>query len=253
MRRLQCCLLASSLLFGGVGLFVRGADAQVSQVTPIPLPPPEIPLAVPDGTQITSDPHAGELLFYLVELSRKFGGGILQTLSALSGPKSFPVFNGPQEIAARRGGPGLWEMANAALSGAMSLPDGVQAALNEFRQRYHLGDVFALKDDKLDENKIIAQLGAQGAIAASTAEDSYKRANMSMDHLNGYITALQDSPDLKTSIDINTRVMIEVAQQINEQLRAQAALASVAGTYFMALSSDAASKDGFDLTDFNRD
>jgi uncharacterized protein YdbL (DUF1318 family) len=98
-----------------------------------------------------------------------------------------------------------------------------------------------------------ARASAQGAIAASTAEDSYKRANASMARLDGYIAALQNSADLKTSMDINTRVTIELVQQLNETLRTQAAIASMAGTYFMIMGGEAGEGDSLSgLVNFNR-
>ncbi|MPR10160.1 type IV secretion system protein [Microvirga tunisiensis] len=174
-------------------------------------------------------------------------------IAAVSGRKPFPVNNGEADVAARKGGSGLWEMANAALSCETVGPGGIQETLTEFCKRYGLSNAFKLRNDKLVSNVNIAQASAQGAITASIAEESYKRANASMGRINGYIAALETSSDLKTSVDINTRVMTEVAQQLNETLRTQAAIASAAGSYLMVFGADAAQQDGVgDPTDFIR-
>ncbi|MCP3477818.1 hypothetical protein NLM33_47870 (plasmid) [Bradyrhizobium sp. CCGUVB1N3] len=162
-------------------------------------------------------------------------------VAAISGPKPFPVNNEAADIAARKGGSTPAEMASAVLTGALAGPDETRESISRFRERYRLDDAFALHHDKRSSK--IAYLSAQAAVTAYTAEDSYKRANASMGRINGYITALENSMDLKTSVDINTRVMIEVAQQLNETLRTQAAIASVAGSYFMVLGSDSAEPD----------
>ncbi|TIL22206.1 MAG: hypothetical protein E5Y88_29075 [Mesorhizobium sp.] len=264
-------VVVSGLLLAATGPLVY---ARETQITPLPLPPIGALPPAPDGAQATFDENALEVLTSMTEMSRLIGGGIAQLFAsaltaenlmtrindaaqaqraAVSGPKPFPVNNSGAEVAAREGGPGLSEMANAALGGETVGPQGVQAALTGFRNRYHLDDAFAHGNDKLHANAIIAHVSAQGAVTASTAEDSYKRANASMGRINGYITALESSNDLKTSVDINTRVMIEIAQQLNETLRTQAAIASLAGSYFMALGAESAEPESIrGLEDFNR-
>uniref|UniRef100_A0A973X0J7 Uncharacterized protein n=2 Tax=Bradyrhizobium quebecense TaxID=2748629 RepID=A0A973X0J7_9BRAD len=164
-----------------------------------------------------------------------------KAVAAISGPKPFPVNNEAADIAARKGGSAPAEMASAALTGALVGPGDIRESIFGFRERYRLDDAFALRHDK--KLGKIAYLSAQAAVTAYTAEDSYKRANASMGRINGYITALENSAELKTSVDINTRVMIEVAQQLNETLRTQSAIASMAGSYFMVLGSDSAEPD----------
>ncbi|WP_027145987.1 type IV secretion system protein [Mesorhizobium sp. WSM3626] len=259
----------------GAGLLLHEAYAQETAIAPVPLPPIATLPAAPDGAQASYDQNAVELLTYMVELSRLMGGGTTQLLTsahvaeklligiqdaaqmqlaAISGPKPFPQSNSEADVAARKAGQGPWEMANAALNGETVGSDGIQAALIKIRKLYRLDDAFALRNDKLLSNVMVAHSAAQGAVAASAAEDSYRRANDSMGRINDYVTALSTSSDLKTSVDINTRVMIEVAQQLNETLRTQAAIASVAGTYLMSVGAEAAEPDTVKnlFGDFNR-
>ncbi|PAP97974.1 MAG: hypothetical protein EOR30_31720 [Mesorhizobium sp.] len=274
MRAAFPTVIVSGILLAAAGSLVREARAQESQITPAPLPSIGVVPAAPDGAQVTFDKNAVELLTYLVEMCRLLGGGMSQLvasaqtaehllienrevgkalLSSISGPKRFPVNNGKADVAAREGGPSLREMVDDALNGRGVGPGGIQAALTEFRARYRLDQAFALHNDQHLSKVIIANGSARGAVAASTAEESYKRANASMGRITGYITALENSNDLKSSVDINTRVMIEIAQQINETLRTQAAIASLAGSYFMALGAESAEPAAIrDLLDFNR-
>ncbi|APO77140.1 type IV secretion system VirB5 domain-containing protein (plasmid) [Rhizobium etli 8C-3] len=221
----------------------------------------------PDEATESYDKGAITQLMKIVELTKVLGGGITQLVETVMkqtvaldsirdahiGRRDIPLHNTEEDVLAREGGTGLLEMATSALDGAVDAPEGVKAALTEFRTNYKLDDVFELKDDKAVSLGFAARASAHGAIAASTAEESYKRANESMTRISGYLETLENSNDLKTSVDLNTRVMIEMTQQLNESLRTQAAIASVAGTYYMILGAEVGGKDGWsNLVNFNR-
>lgn len=225
---------------------------------------------IPNGAsdaQITHDEVSIEQLLKLVDLTRTVGGSlselyekVVNQTTALEkirdaqlGKKDVPLHDSEEEVQAREGGEGLREMAQGALDGNLVAPEGYKKALDNFRLDFDLDKAFALKDDKSKSLAFAAQATAKGAIASATAEESYKRANFSMARLDNYILALQDSNDLKTSVDLNTRVMIEMAQQINESLRTDAAITSIAGAYFMVLGGEAGQEGILDgLKNFNR-
>jgi hypothetical protein len=264
-RFLRTALLCSAYLIP-VGFPLAGAVAQ-DVVTPAPDPVIGAAPAGPSGAQDSHDEVAIQQLMKIVELSKLIGGGVSQLFGATQtqtqalgairdaqiGTKTFPVHNDPDEVTGRQGGAGLKEMATGALNGAAVGPQALIDALTAFRTDYRLDKAFALQNDPSFSKAMTARAAAQGAIAASTAEDSYKRADVSMTRLENYIGALQNSADLKTSMDINARVSIELAQQLNESLRTQAAIASMAGTYFMIIGAESG-KDDFlsGLTKFNR-
>lgn len=258
-RLLRMALLCGVFLSTPVSYSLVGAQAQ-SAITPLPAPVVGTAPAAPSDAQGTYDGVAIQQLMKVVELSRSIGGGISQLFGAtqtqtqaLVGTKTFPVNNDVGDQTGRQSGVGLLEMANAALSGAAIGPQVLIDALTVFRADYGLDQAFALQNDTSTNKVMAAHAAAQGAIAASTGEDSYKRANASMARLDGYITALQGSPDLKTSMDINTRVTIELVQQLNETLRTQAAIASMVGTYFMIMGRASAGAYGLSgLQNFNR-
>jgi hypothetical protein len=260
MNRHFRTVLLGSVIVLPISLTASGAAAQVT-VTEAPDPVVGAVPAGPSGAHESHDQVATGQLMKIEELSRQISGGVTQIFTsaqtqeqslgdidkaigqiqgAAIGTKTFPVLNGPTETAARQGGTGLTDMAGAALAGSPTGPADVLAALQVFTTQFGLDKAFALIKDPAVSKQLAASAAAMGAVAAATGEASYNRANLSMARLDGYITALQASADLKTSVDINTRVMIEVAQQLNESLRTQAALTSTAATYFMILGRESA-------------
>lgn len=255
MKTLTRTLMTSILLVSlPIGPLFVSAKAQTVTVTPVPLPSIG---AVPNATdteQETHDATAIEQLMYGVELSRLIGGGISQIfsstqsmtsllgvirdtanaqLTAITGTKNIPLGNGPDEVSARDGGTTVREMVVEGLGGNLSGPVDIASAFAQFVTTYELPQAFGYRDSDTLAERIIGYMAANGAVASSISEHSYLSANASMGRIDGYITALGTSADLKTSLDINTRVNIEVAQQLNEMLRNQAALTNLAGFYFM--------------------
>lgn len=235
----------------------------------IPAPDPDVGAAPPgpDKAQETHDEVSIQQLTKMVYLSRLIAGGISQMFGsaetqrklldeirgAQTGRKNIPNMNDPDNVEARSGGQGLKEMADSAINGTPEGPTELVKALNQFRTTFDLDKAFKLKDDELLNKRLLAQLAAKGIVASSSAEAAYKRANASNARLGEFITSLEASPDLKTSIDLNTRVMIELTQQSNESLRIQSAITSIVGSYFMVLASEASASSWVEnLKDFNR-
>ena len=52
-----------------------------------------------------------------------------------------------------------------------------------------------------------------------------------MFRMPGYHTELNETDDLKDSVDLNTRVLLELLQTSNEQLRLQSAQTIVTGSF----------------------
>lgn len=264
MTRLSSLALLVIVFSGTVPV---GPLSAVAQEVITPAPDPNVG-EVPDGgdAQATHDTVAIRQLMKVVDLSRLISGGIVQLFNFSQGQKlvldrMYDAQTGKTVIPEladqgdenREGGEGLIELVASALSGALNGPASMVEAFNDLKTTFKLEDPFGLQNDELFSKKMVAQLAAKGAVASSVSENSYKRANASMDRLGDYVTALEASMDLKTSIDINTRAMIELTQQTNESLRTQAAISSMIGTYLMVLSSEASAKDWTDnLKDFNR-
>lgn len=269
-KPMKSLLAAALLVLAPVGPLTAGARAQSATVTPAPLPGiGTVPIAE-DSEQEAHDADVIEQLLYVVELSRMVAGGISQVfsstqsmtsllgvirdtanaqLTAITGTKIIPMANGPDEVSARDGGTTIRQMVIEGLGGSLGGPTDAADAYTEFSSAYKLDKAFDYQDSDLMAENIIAHMAANGAVASSISEHTYKRANESMGRIDGYITALGASADLKTSLDINTRVNIEVVQQLNEMLRNQAALTTLAGFYFMGTAGvHADMEDNLDFT-----
>lgn len=250
MAMKACGLMGATFVFVSIA---AGAQAQTTVVSPLLDPVISKLPAVPSGAQKSYDPLSVEQLMKMVELTRTVGGSINQLFQTVInqtasldkirdgqlGAREIPLHNSPDEVAARDGGPGLKEMADSALSGSIDAPPAVAAAFGQLRSGYALDTIFALKEDKDQATRFIAGASAVGGVSYATAEQSFKRANAGMERLDDYITAIKDSTDLKTSVDLNTRVMVELTQQFNESLRVQASMAAMMGTYFMMMGGEA--------------
>ncbi len=249
-------LLATSALLALAPAIVPASVAHAQTVTVTPLPAPTnggAPAAGSDEDK-THDADAIEQLLNLVELSRYIGGGISQIfgsfqsmtsllgairdtanaqLTAVTGTKTVPLANGPDDIAARDAGPGVRQMATEGLGGAVASPPDISTVFSNLVTTYELDKVFKYNDETRLNEVTMAHMASYGAVAVAIGDRAYKRANTSMGRIDGYITALGASADLKTSLDINTRANIELAQQLNELVRTQATLTTIAGMYYV--------------------
>lgn len=248
-------------------LLTTGMASAQQSITPSPDPLVGTAPAGSDNAQETHDSVSIQQLMKIVDLARLIAGGISQLFTsaqgqrdllndirdAQKGPRAIPSIDSSETEEARDGGEGLNEMAESTLNGATNVPADMVEAINKFRTTFDLDKAFELKDDELLGKKLLAQLAAKGIVGSASAESSYKRANASNKRLGQFITALEASQDLKTSIDINTRVMIELTQQSNESLRVQSAITSMIGSYFMVLAGEASEPSWVEgLKDFNR-
>ncbi len=83
-----------------------------------------------------------------------------------------------------------------------------------------------------------AGLATSSLLSSGIAERAYYRAGLSMVRIQAYLTDLQTSASLKHSIDLNTRVMIELTQTNNEILRTISAYSIMQGAVVMTGNTD---------------
>lgn len=109
-----------------------------------------------------------------------------------------------------------------------NLPPLLEDAFKDQVALYVLWDSLQPKKTSISDvnqnEKRRANMLAQVTAAGSVSEYAFVAANNGMNRLEPYVDAIQTSPSLKASIDLNTRVLVEIAQQNNEILRAIAAL-----------------------------
>ncbi|MEI2387443.1 type IV secretion system protein [Breoghania sp. JC706] len=267
---LKPVLIAGALSLSAGAFTLQASHAQDTTIAPIDLPDIGTVPDAPDGATVSHDSYTIEKLMVLVEVTRLVAGGIEQIfastksmtsllgairdtanaqLDAITGDKPITLFNGEAAAGARKGGESPREMADEGLGGSVTGSDDIVTAYARYSEAYGLEKAFEYQGSDTLAEQTIAFMAANGAVAAATAEHAYKRANDSMERLDTYITELAASADLKTSLDINTRVNIEVAQQLNELIRNQAAQTTLAGMHFMgAAGVHADMKDNFDLS-----
>lgn len=111
-------------------------------------------------------------------------------------------------------------------------------AINNLIERYSLQSSLVYSD--LPTPKQAKQEASRRAIVWTTlltsglAERAYNRGSASALRLQSYLDALQESKSLKTSLDINTRVLIELAQTNAETLKMISSTTSMQGASILS-------------------
>ena len=169
-------------------------------------------------------------------------------LEAVTGPKGMSaILNGAAEKLAREAAPGMASIVDAAIrGGAVGGNAGeIGRMLGELRSRFALDDLGAFDASDVPADKAIASLAGSGMAAVATADDAYRRANDAMGRIDGLIDRIDASPDLKASVDFNTRVQGEVAVLLAELIRVQSAATHAAGMDAVSRARDGAASRKF--------
>lgn len=156
-----------------------------------------------------------------------------QRLTAITGIKDISsILNNSASQVQRQAAGSLQDILNSALSGT-GITGGNAGRLNSSISRlktdFSLPDLSALRSSDVPRMRAVANVASVGLTAAATGEDGYTRSNEGMQRVNELIGRIDTTPDLKSSIDLNTRMNAEVAQQMNEVLRLLAVTASAQG------------------------
>ena len=135
------------------------------------------------------------------------------------------LLNGTTEKKARRIADTLGDI-NATLLGAgMPASNPLSAQIATLRDTYQIPDAA----DLFDANRVPAKVAAHNFASASTStaivlsEDAFTRANTSISRVESLLASVDATPDLKASVDINTRMMAELAFMMADQSRLDAA------------------------------
>jgi hypothetical protein len=251
-----------------LGSLVAAANAQVVVTPPVVTPPVVTPPVVtppvvvpavttnpvppkPVGSRATYDEYAIDQLMTiasistgmsatLIELRDLFSHSATNPIPGWAGLSVIPFFNAPADQADRTSGDNLQQLFAKVDTGqnigVPFLDASVDNAITKYSLQETIDDDYNLPPELQKEQAVKTSMAITSALVTGIAETSYHRANQSMGRLDQYITAIQTSTDLKTSLDLNTRVLVEIAQQNNENLRAMAAMAAMSGAYYMASS-----------------
>ena len=169
-------------------------------------------------------------------------------LEALTGPRAVGMLlNGAADIAAREAAESLDGIVTSAIEGS-ALP-GAGADLSdrvaELREELDLGALAAFRGSEEGQDRALAVQAGAGMAAVATAEEGYRRANAAMERVGDMIAAIETTTDLKASVDLNSRILAEVAVLLSESIRVQAAAAGSAGTEAAASARDRAAQRRF--------
>ena len=169
-------------------------------------------------------------------------------LEAITGPKGISqLLNGAVEKAAREAAPDFASIADAAISGGSISGNSadVKRLIDGLRTRFDLTDLTTFDGSDVPADRAIASLAGSGMAAVATADDGYKRANAAMDRVTALIDRIDASPDLKASVDTNTRVQAEVAILLAELIRVQSAATHASGMEALQRARDGAASRKF--------
>ncbi|WMS45223.1 type IV secretion system protein (plasmid) [Acuticoccus sp. MNP-M23] len=170
-------------------------------------------------------------------------------LESMTGDKGIgSILNTSADKTAREAADSLTSIMDSAISGG-GLSGGntsvISGRISELKETFSLDNLPAFLGSDQPQDRALATQAGSGMAAVATAEDTYQRANASMDRVNGMIEDIDSNADLKASVDYNTRMLAEVAVLLNENLRVQAAVANTVGTDAIAAARDRAASRKF--------
>lgn len=153
--------------------------------------------------------------------------GQLQTqIDAMTGAKGISeLMNGTAFREAREIAGTLGEI-NATLAGTGLAPGDINAArITAIRDEFAIPDAAAIYDPARVPVTVAAHNFASQSTVSSIAlsQDGFERANGAVDRVEGLVAAIDATPDLKASVDLNTRLLGELAFMLADKARMDAA------------------------------
>ena len=169
-------------------------------------------------------------------------------LESMTGDKGIGgILNSATDQSAREAADSLSSIIDSAISGGglSGNTSVISDRISELKDTFGLADLTQFLGSERTQDRALATQAGSGMAAVATAEDTYQRANASMDRVNGMIEDIDSNADLKASVDYNTRMLAEVAVLLNENLRVQAAIANTVGTDAISSARDRAAQRKF--------
>lgn len=156
----------------------------------------------------------------------------VKQLTAMTGSKGISdILNNAGIQNTRLGAPDLSSIMKNGISGSSIGGESsvISSAINDLKSKLDWNDIgrFDSSDKPIDRGA--AELAGAGLAAVGSAAQSYKQAQDAGKRVNDLVAGIDAQPDLKASIDYNTRVTAEVAALLVEVIRIQAANANVNG------------------------
>ena len=135
------------------------------------------------------------------------------------------LLNGTTEKKARRVADTLGDINATLLETGLPGSNPLSAQIANLRDTYQIPDAAEL----FDQTRVPAKVAAHNFASASTStaivlsEDAFTRANTSVNRVEALLDGVDATPDLKASVDINTRMMAELAFMMADRTRLDAA------------------------------
>ena len=135
------------------------------------------------------------------------------------------LLNGATEKQARRIANTLGDINGALLGAGLPTSNSLSIQIATLRDTYQIPDAAEL----FDKTRVPAKVAAHNFASASTStaivlsEDAFTRANSSVSRVEALLNGVDETPDLKASVDINTRMIAELAFMIADRTRLDAA------------------------------
>lgn len=172
----------------------------------------------------------------------------VKQLASLTGSKGIgSILNTNADQTKRTAAESLSSIMGNAISGTSLTGNTsvITSRISELKDTFELNSLSTMLSSDVTQDRAVATQAGSGLAAVATAEDTYQRANASMERINGMISDIDSNEDLKASVDYNTRMLAEVAVLLNENLRVQAAAANAVGTNAIASARDRAAQRRF--------
>ena len=190
----------------------------------------------------------------IAELQRQYQT-LVQQYEAITGARDIAdILNAGEHMSARvASADGMFAIVDAAIAGTEIAGNAsvIDETLNDLRDTFDLADLPDFLASELAQDRAIATQAGSGMAAIATAEDTYDRANASMERVNQLIALIDANDDLKASVDYNSRLLAEVIVVLNEQLRLQAVMANSLGVQALADARDGVASRHFMQTGEN--
>ena len=153
-------------------------------------------------------------------------------LGAITGPKGIStILNSAADRLAREDAPDLMSLVDAGVTGVgvASSTTPIGSTINKLRNRFDLERLAASNTSDVPGDRALASLAGSGMAAVATAGEGSRRSNDAMKRIGDLIGRIDAAPDLKASVDYNTRVQAEVAVLLAELIRVQSAATHTVG------------------------
>ncbi len=169
-------------------------------------------------------------------------------LESMTGAKGISgILNSASDQSARFSADSLSGILDNAMTGSAigGNASALTSRIGELKTTFGLPDVSDFLSSDLPQERALATQAGSGMAAMATAEDTYARTDAATGRVNDLIGGIDDTPDLKASVDYNTRMLGEIAVLLNESLRLQAAMANAMGSDALTAARDRAGQRNF--------